>query len=126
MLSWAILLSTFIFVYCCLRRSTSAEPLAAEIVQIPAHPLEPVKEESETLKGSCTRNLQDNLSHHLIRESMAATKQDNDTHKINSEEKKKLMAGINKDEWQEDQHYSLVILGASGDLAKKKIYPTLW
>ncbi|OQV25511.1 Glucose-6-phosphate 1-dehydrogenase [Hypsibius exemplaris] len=34
--------------------------------------------------------------------------------------------GLPKDEWQEDALYSIIILGASGDLAKKKIYPVLW
>lgn len=56
-----------------------------------------------------------------IAEVMATSKQD-----VNSDEKKKSMANAKKDEWQEDHLYSIIILGASGDLAKKKIYPTLW
>ena len=34
--------------------------------------------------------------------------------------------GLAKDQWDDDSVYSIVILGASGDLAKKKIYPVLW
>ena len=34
--------------------------------------------------------------------------------------------GTPVDQWDEDSSYSIVILGASGDLAKKKIYPVLW
>ncbi|GAU93094.1 hypothetical protein RvY_05082 [Ramazzottius varieornatus] len=53
------------------------------------------------------------------------TKAEKDAHVLKSE-KSKLLEDIPRDQWKEDHLYSIIILGASGDLAKKKIYPTLW
>ncbi|OQV19634.1 Glucose-6-phosphate 1-dehydrogenase [Hypsibius exemplaris] len=54
------------------------------------------------------------------------TEEEKDAHVLKGAEQDKLLEGIPKDEWEKDSLYSLIILGASGDLAKKKIYPTLW
>ncbi|XP_055342988.1 glucose-6-phosphate 1-dehydrogenase-like [Paramacrobiotus metropolitanus] len=116
---------------CCIKStsglSPSTEPLrpAAQQNQSPisAQPILPEEPINSVLSAAKTA-FPDHLPDIIASATMSSQKSEADLK--NAKGEKKSMTGLPKEPWQEDQLYTIVIFGASGDLAKKKIYPTLW